>query len=261
MKHKLTTLILIVISIINVHAATKTITTKNFVIQYDGSTENYAKASLKILEIVKKNAVKLGFYFPKKVELHIIKSDRHMLYVRGDNPNLITYEYKSIKDFLAPEKSGYHNVYGLCHEMGHVCMGNITPHYNWMTVDYSEGWANYFGCLMVENVYKSLGVEAWPNQHNYHKSRGLQAFLKGINDNKSKENIGFFYCSLFWYNLGKQIEKSNICNFMVSLKVSNINKADCEIKYLDLLKMYKLNSEFIENFRKNKNYLLNTTQK
>lgn len=258
MKLTLTTLILMVITTLNVHAVTKTITTNDFIVHYEEYTENYAKASLKILNIVKTNAVKMGFTFPKKIEFNIVKSDKNMLYVRTNNPNLIIWEYKSLSDFLAPQKSGYNNVYGLCHEMGHVCMLNITPHYTWMTKNYSEGWANYFGSLMIENVYKNLGLKAWPDQHDYHESRGLQAFLKNIKANTSTNEKDFYYCSSFWYNLSNQIGNRNVINFFYTIKMSDINITNCNIKFLDLLKQYKTDSNFIENFKKNKDCLLIT---
>lgn len=260
MKLKLTTLIWIVLSIIiDVKATTKTITTKDFIVEYEGGTENYAKASLKILEVVKMNAVKMGFYFPQKVEFCIVKSNKNKLYVSADNPNRITYEIKSMNDLLSPEKSGYNNVYGLCHEMGHLCMFYILPRNTWMTKDCYEGWANYFGSLMIEHVYQNLGIKAWPDQHDYHKSRGIQAFLKGIKTNKSKEYNGFYYSSLFWYNLSTRIGKKNLCKFIVSLNISNINSSNCEKKFVDIFKMYNLDSGFIDEFKKNKNYLLNVT--
>ena len=258
MKLSLTTLILIAMSIMNVHAVTKTITTKDFIVQYEECTEKYAKASLKILDVVKTNAAKMRFYFPQKVELHIIKSNKNMLYVRGDIPNLITWEFKSMNDFLAPQKSGYNNVYGLCHEMGHLCMDNIITNCNWTTKDYHEGWANYFGSLMVENVYKDLGLKIWPDQHDYHKLRGLQAFLKNIKANTITKEKDFYYCSLFWYNLSSQIGKNNISNFFYTVKISDINITNSDIKFLSLLNQYKLNSNFIENFKKNKDCLIVT---
>jgi hypothetical protein len=259
MKLKSTIFILIAMSIMNVHAATKTITNKDFIVHYEEYTENYAKASLKILNIVKMNVVKMGFTFPKKIELHIVKSNKNLIYVRGDKPNLITWEFKSMHDFLAPQKSGYNNVYGLCHEMGHLCMGNITPlYYKWMTVDYGEGWANYFGSLMIEKVYKNLGVQAWPDQHDYHKSRGLQAFLKNIKANTLSKEKDYYYCSLFWYNLSSRIGKNNVHNFFYTIKMSDINITNSDIKFLSLLMQYKLDSNFIEDFKKNKDCLLIT---
>lgn len=258
MKTKSIIFIFIAMSTMNVHAVTKTITTKDFIAHYEDYTEEYAKASLKILNIVKTNAVKMGFVFSKKIEFNIVKSNKSMLYVRGDNPNLITWEFKSVKDFLAPEKSGYNNVYGLCHEMGHVCMGNITPHYNWMTNDYSEGWANYFGSLMIEKVYINLGVQAWPDQHDYHKSSGLQAFLKNIKTNTSSKAKDFWYCSLFWYKLSSQIGENNVRNFFYTIQMSDINIRNSDVKFLSLLKQYKFDSDFIEDFQKNKDCLLIT---
>jgi len=261
MKLRITTLVLIAMTIMNVHAVTKTIITKDFIVQYEECTENYAKASINILKVVKMNAIKMGFTFSKKIELHIVKSDKMRLYVRGDNPYLITWEFKSMNDFLAPQKSGYNNVYGLCHEMGHVCMRNITPRYNWMTVDYGEGWANYFGSLMIENVYKNLGVKVWPDQHDYHKSRGLQAFLENIKNDKYKDAKDFYICSLFWYNFSSQIGKKNVCNFFYTIKMSDINIRNSDIKFFALLKQYKLNADFFTYFQKNKASLLITDKK
>lgn len=247
---------MLALAIMNVHALPKKITTNDFIVQYEEGTENYAKASIKILKVVKSNAIKMGFTFPGKIELHIVKSDKNMLYVRGDIPDLITWEFKSMNDFLAPMKSGYNNVYGLCHEMGHLCMRNIIPTNNWMTKDCGEGWANYFGSLMIEHVYKDLGVEVWPDRHDYHKSRGIQAFLKETKANLSGNNKDFNYCSLFWYNLSSRIGKNNISNFFYTINVSDINNSNSEIKFLDLLKQYKLDKGFIADFERNKGCLL-----
>ena len=256
MKLRLTTLVLIAMSIMNAHAVTKTITTNDFIVHYEDYTEKYAKASLKILNVVKTNAVKMRFTFPKKIEFNIVKSDKFLLYCRSDKPNLITWEFKSMKDFLAPQKSGYNNVYGICHEMGHVCMGNISSHSDWRTKDYDEGWANYFGSLMIENVDKNLGIKAWPDQHDYHKSRGLKAFLKNIKANTLTKEKDYYYCSLFWYNLSSRIGKNNISNFFYTINLSDINSSNCEIKFINLLKSYKLEADFIADFQKNKDYLL-----
>lgn len=263
MKLKLTliTLILLAMFNMNVHAVKKTITTNDFIVHYEENTEKYAKASLKILNVVKMNAVKMSFTFPKKIEFNIVKSDKFLLYIRSDKPNLITWEFKSMKDFLAPQKSGYNNVYGICHEMGHVCMGNITPHSDWMTKDYEEGWANYFGSLMIENIYKSLGIKAWPDEHDYHKSRGLKAFLKNIKTNTLTKKKDYYYCSLFWYNFSSQIGNKKVSNFFYTIKMSDINITNSDIKFISLLNQYKLDSNFIDNLMKNKDCLLITKKK
>jgi len=261
MKLTLITLVLIVITNMNVHAVKKTITTNDFIIQYEECTEKYAKASLKILKIVKSNAVKMGFPLSKKIELDIVKSNKCLLYVRVDNPNLITWEFKSMNDFRAPQKSGYNNVYGLCHEMGHVCMGNITPRYNWMTKDYEEGWANYFGCLMIEHVYKDLGEKAWPDKHDYYRFTGMSAFKTELKGKIFKDCPGFIYCSSFWYNLSLRIGKNNISNFLYTINLSDVNSFNCEIKFINILKSYKLDKIFIADFKRKKDYLLNTTNK
>jgi len=260
MKLKLTTFILIAMSIMNVHAVTKTITTKDFIVHYEDYTEKYAKASIKILNIAKANAVKLGFTFPKTIEFKIVKADKNQLSAsRIGNGNLITWQFKSINDFLAPEKSGYNNVYGLCHEIGHLCMFNIlNGGCSWMTGNCSESWAHYFGSLMIENVYKNLGLKAWPDEHDYSKSSGMQAFLKNIKTDKSKKEKDFNYCSLFWYNFSAQIGKKNVSNFFYTIKMSDINITNSDIKFLSLLKQYKLESNFIENFEKNKDCLIVT---
>jgi len=260
MKLTVTTLILIAMSIMNVHAVTKTITTNDFIVHYEDYTEKYAKASINILNIVKVNAIKLGFNFPKQIEFNIVKADRNRLSARRiENNNLITWEFKSLNDFLAPERSGYNNVYGLCHEIGHLCMFNIlNGNCTWMTDNCSEGWANYFGSLMIENVYKNLGVKAWPDQHDYYKSRGIQAFLKNIKANTSAKEKDFYSCSLFWYNLSSQIGQKKISNFFYTIKMSDISITTSDTKFLSLLNQYKLDSNFIENFKKNKDCLIVT---
>lgn len=234
----------------------KTIVTDSFTVHYEDNAEKYAIASLKILEVSRNSIRNLGFYFPEMVTVRIQKSDRNRL--SAGPANIITWEYKSINDFLAPEKSGYNNVYGLCHEMGHLCLNyNMKQAPYCLTVDGRESWAYYMGSLIVDSVHTNLGGTAWPDRHNYYETTGMNSFRRVIKSKADIEQQGFIYCAEFWYELSQAIGISNMYMFFNTINVKDINITNCIMYFPDILRIYRLDNEFIDEFQKNKLYLIN----
>ena len=256
---KAQTVIIFLVTFISFHANAQlmSLKSKDFYIQYEECAADYAKASQKILELVKRNAIDLGFTLPKRIHLKIVQSEKNRLYFDIKNPNSITWEFTSLNDFLSPNKSGYNNIYGLCHEMGHVCMFNITSHKNnWMTRDYREGWADFFGNLMIDSLHMTLGTGFWPDPHNYLEYAGMQYFANRIETDTTIQNASFNYSSSFWYFLSVRMGIENISSFFRSVKSSKVRNPHCETKFLAVLKQYNLDLEFIANVNENLDFLL-----
>lgn len=259
MNHKLNFIILCAAISLNINAQLKSLKSQDFVIQYEECAEEYVTAGVKVLELVKRNALELGFELPRKIHFKVLKADRNRLYFDKKNPNSIIWEFASMNDFLAPEKSGFNNIYGLCHEMGHVCMFNITPHKNnWMTRDYREGWADYFGNMMIDSVHKTMGLDFWPDQHNYLEYAGMEYFKKRIESDTTRQNERFNYSSQFWYKLSNHIGLENVSSFFKSIKSGKVRNPDCERKFIAVLKPYDLDMDFISDFENNIDILLIT---
>lgn len=259
MRAKTIAAILVTVMSFHANAQLKSLKSKDFDIQYEECAADYAKASLSILELVKENATDMGFALPRKIHLRIIKSKKNRLYFDIKNPNSIIWEFKSLYDFLSPRESGYNNIYGLCHEMGHVCMFSITPHKNnWMTRDYREGWADFFGNLMIDSIHKTLGPDFWPDPHNYLEFAGMQYFESRLESDTTIQNASFNYSSSFWNNLSVQIGVENMSSFFRSVKSGKVRNPHCATKFIAVLKQYNLDMEFIADVNENLNFLLLT---
>lgn len=257
MKHTIIILTILFFTSLGTNSQIKSLKIEDFNVLYEECAEEYVKASLKVLQLVKSNAISMGFVFPKKIDFIIIKSDKNRLFFDKENPNKITWQFVSLNDFLSPAKSGFNNIYGLCHEMGHICMFNITPHKNnWMTSDYREGWADYFGNLMVDSVYETLGFNFWPDSHNYLEFAGMKYFLARLESDTSDQNRKFNYCSLFWYKLSNQIGIVNISSYFKSLKAYNVRNPNCYAKFVKVMGHYNSEPDFLLDLERNKDALL-----
>jgi len=212
-----------------------------FKVEYEKETEKYVLASLKILAFVKVEAIKNGFELKKrKLKFTIKKSNRTSLHIDKKLKGII-WEYKSLHDFLPPSQSGKKNIYGLCHEFGHLFMFNlINNRNNWMTKEHNEAWADLFGNYMLDLLYKKKGEEIWPESHNYLRSAGLKAMgeriVKRIHNSKTKR---FETASLYWLKLNEIIGFKNFSNFFKIIDEEKVKNPEARKKYLTVLKQLK----------------------
>jgi len=221
--------------------------TIHFSAKYNVEAEEYAIASLEILEATWSIATNNGYYLPQKIKFSIKKSDRNALYFNRKNLKEIIWEYEFLSEFLPPDESKKNNIYGLCHEIGHLCMYNTNHNRNsWMSHDYREAWADYFGNMIIDSIYDELGIEIWPQIHDYKKFAGMEYFLNRIEKNNPKLN-SFNNAGLFWYELGSGIGFDNIQFFFNSLKDQKVDNLGAAGKFKEVLKEY-LEVEKIEEW-------------
>lgn len=91
----------------------------------------------------------------KKVHVHVIVDEdadtKLFTSPSGERFSLIVYRGPR-GSLRSPAHGGRPNVYGLCHELGHVLTG-------WE--DDRHQWAHYVGSLVVDDVVAELGEDAW----------------------------------------------------------------------------------------------------
>jgi hypothetical protein len=212
-----------------------------FKVEYEKEAERYVLASLKILEFVKDEAIKNGFELKnKKLKFTVKKSNRTLLYFDKKLKGIV-WEYKSLNDFLPPKQSGKKNVYGLCHELGHIFMFNIINNRNnWMTKEHNEAWADLFGNYMIDLLYQKKGIEIWPEPYDYTKNAGFKAMKerieKQINNPKFKK---FETACRYWYELNKIIGFDNFSSLFRMIDKEKVKNPNARIKYLEVLKRFK----------------------
>ena len=212
--------------------------TEHFTARFPAEAEEYAIASLQVLEAAWTFASKNGFYLPDRIKFSIKKSDRNVLYFNRKSLRGISWEYESLADFLPPDQGGKNCIYGLCHEIGHLCMYNTNHNRNsWMSYDYRESWADYFGNIVIDSLYKEHGIDFWPVAHDFNRFAGMDFFFKRIAKNNT-ELQSFNNSGLFWNDLGNEIGFSNIYSFFNSIEAQKVDNPGAKKKFMDVLKLY-----------------------
>lgn len=258
-QNRLSLLILIVILFYNIdfsYGKTIKLKTESIIARYDSEVEKYALASIKVLELVREKAIESGFDLPDKIKFEIKRTDRNVLWVDKKSLNKITWEYTSLDNFLPPSKSKKKNVYGLCHEIGHLCMYRTFYKNNlYLSYNYRESWADYFGNLMIDSVYHKLGTDIWPEPHNYTKTSGM-TFLRNRISNNNPNLKEFNACSQFWIELSDKIGFANYNDFFNHITSTMRTLDDKKSGYAIIISKY-IDEENIDDwFNKYADYVI-----
>jgi len=211
---------------------------EHFTTNYPSEVEEYAIASLNVLEAAWSIATRNGYSLPKHLKFSIKKSDRNALHFNRKNLKEIVWEYQNLSEMLPPDKSKKNNIYGLCHEIGHLCMYNTTHNRNsWMSYDYREAWADYFGNMIIDSLYEAFGMEIWPEPHNYKKYAGMEYFLGRIEIGNPKLQ-SFNNAGQFWYEIGSEIGFNNINILFSSVRDEKVDNPGAKGKFEKVLEKH-----------------------
>ena len=234
-------------------AQTEKITNGHFEIKYDKDVEPYAIASARILNFTWNKLDELGFKPPKKIKFNLVKSDRDMLYTDKNKP-IITLEYTS----LDWSKNRPNYVYGLCHEMGHVCMFHITPNKNnWMTLDYREAWAHYLGKSMIVSLYEKFGVDVWHTPYNYLVQLTESLNIQTQSFEKGEDRFrGFLISVSFWEKLVSEKGMDKIPFFFEQIKSNRVRNPNAVKKFKTELVKFGVSNDILDYFDQNIQHLI-----
>ena len=165
---------IIVLDIPKVPAKTsvQTIQNDNIKMSYSGVRPEYAKAILKVAGETKKLLKEtFGFNLPEKVNLSIEKVYGLSPSMETDYDSNIYLFISSNLDFEPPMKSGVYNIFGICREFASMAMFRKVKMFGFPP-GVKEGWAYYAGSVAVDNVYKKLGANVWPQSYDYSNAEG-----------------------------------------------------------------------------------------
>ena len=165
---------------------------KHLRVSYPKALEAYAKALLKIGDAAWDAYRELyGLVLPEPIELQIRlvpEKGEGFAALWTDGQKSIFLEVGSEKPLLSPTKGGAHNVYGICHELGHIAIySRISGQIAAIPWGVGEGWAHYFGSVITSYLFEKLGAQVYPDPHNYHETSGMVRFLKQIEKPESQD--------------------------------------------------------------------------
>jgi len=145
----------------------KTLRTEHVVVVYSGVGEAYPKAIARTVEAARAAAEESGFDMPNVIDVRISADPKASPRLFNDGQDRIVLAVRTERDLRKPAESGVFQIYGLCHEVGHLAMYRVIRDHSWMTTAAAEGWAHYFGSQVVDQVHARLGKDLWPDAYDY----------------------------------------------------------------------------------------------
>ncbi len=188
-------------------APAQTITCESGEVVFSEIKPEYAKALLAIaIEARRVYAEDFGFDMPAKLTLNIQKRSDGRTRLWTDGNSQMFLEIASVEDLAPPSQSGYFNIYGMCHEIGHMVMYRKAKLIG-MPEGLGEGWAHYAGSVVTDHVYKKLGQNIWPQPYNYSETEGVARLAKQAKDSADTKDASKRVALLFYQTQQKYGEE------------------------------------------------------
>jgi hypothetical protein len=192
------------------------ITCEGGVVVFTGVKPEYTKALLAVAaEARRVYAEKFGFDMPDKITLNIEKKQNGKARLWTDGQSQMFLEISSSASLAPPMQGGVFNIYGMCHELGHMVMYRKAKLIG-LPEGIGEGWAHYAGSVVVDHVYKKLGQDVWPQPYNYSEVEGVARLAKSAqNPDDSKSAIT--RAALVFYNSQQRYGEDKV---MAAMKIA-----------------------------------------
>ena len=157
-----------------------TVRAPNAEIRYDGFDEKQAQAIAQTISAARKVYVEdFGFDMPETIVATVTAKAGQPTRLYNDGLDRLTLSIPSAAMLDRPQKSGVFNLYGICHELGHLAMYRLLKEHDWLSGAGAEGWAHYAGSLVVDRVYASEGEKLWADSYDYRQD-GLMRLKKQL---------------------------------------------------------------------------------
>jgi hypothetical protein len=165
---------------------------------------------------------------PATVIVEVECGPSHSTRLYTDGRDHIFLSLSGARKLAPPPASGVFNLYGLCHELGHVMMYRLLEDRDWMTSAAAEGWAHYAGSVVVDAVYTAEGQSIWFEPYDY-RSDGtmrLERQLAGERPSKVTQGAGL------WRDLERVIGRRGFAKLFSAWQAAAIDPAKPEAALL-----------------------------
>jgi len=158
---------------VQVHAA-EIVKTEHVSVSHDGIPKAYAEAIARVAETARAAAIE-QFGLNMADRITVVCEVGKTVRLFNDGSSVIRLTVNSEKDLKAPASSGVWNIYGICHEIGHLGMYRVIKDHSFLEGCAKEGWAHYVGSRLVDAVYAKEGPDLWPDRYDY-RADGMKRF-------------------------------------------------------------------------------------
>jgi hypothetical protein len=105
-----------------------------------------------------------GFEMPDRIKVAVSIGKQAKLSSAGES---VFLELRSPEELDPPERTRLYNLYGMCHELGHIAWAKNMRGLYVFDWDGNEGWAHYMGSEVVDRLYDLKGPSLWHVPYDY----------------------------------------------------------------------------------------------
>jgi hypothetical protein len=155
-------------------------------VDYEGITQPQAAAIANTVSAASSVLPEeFGLTMPASVTVYVsIGRETKLASGCKDGNNSICLELATPRHLDPPMRSGYYNLYGLCHELGHIAWAMNMHGLYIFNGDGNEGWAHYIGSVLVDRLYESKGPALWFEEYDY-RSDGTARLRHSLTESPS----------------------------------------------------------------------------
>jgi len=187
------------------HAAGTRVKKRGVVVQTKGIDKKYAEAFASIIAEARKEYEKaLGLSLPKTLEMQAEHDPKGTLRLWTDGDSCIFLTVSSLDQLGPASKTGVFNIYGLCHELGHMAMYRRMKSLAGLPDGVGEGWAHYGGSVVVDAVAERLGDGIWPEPYDVADVEGLARLKRQVDGKDWSEVAGIDRAAKVFYEVEKR---------------------------------------------------------
>src|SRR4030095_10108457 len=176
----LTRLIILSLLIVSPFASAAVVRAPNSEVKYEGIDEKQATAIAQTISAARKIYVNdLGFDMPETILGTVTAKAGQPTRLYTDGVDRLFLSVPNAAMLNRPQKSGVFNLYGMCHELGHMAMYRLLQQHDWLQSPAAKGWAHYVGSVVVDGVYASEGEKLWADAYDY-RADGMARLKKQL---------------------------------------------------------------------------------
>lgn len=186
---------------------TVTIKKSGVIVKVTGIDRAYGEAFASILSEARNNYEEVfGLPMPDTVILEVKKEVRGLgrpeLYTDGKSTIFLVIE--SEQHLATPFNKGPYNIYGMCHELGHIAMYHKMGNTIGLHEAVAEGWAHYAGSVIEDTVARLLGDNIWPEPYDVIGTECIARLKKQVEGKNLTELNPTFAGAKMFYELEKK---------------------------------------------------------
>jgi hypothetical protein len=191
-------------------------------VTYQGIDAAQAKALAETASAAREiYAGEFGFDMPDKVLFSVKCGPDEPTRLYNDGEASIFLSLPGQEKLAKPATSGVFNLYGICHELGHMAMYRTLKDRAWLSSSAAESWAHYAGSLVVDRVFAAKGESLWPDPYDYRQD-GTARLRKEIAASQPSTDAQ----AASWQELEGIVGLKGLPKVFVAWQAANANPAD-----------------------------------